>query len=227
LNSGSNSAETSEHRGAYQDPSHWARLLLPTARRLLLEKALRGLPCLDEQCVLVMGAGHDPYHGLFESPDRYICIDIQSVPGVTDVKADALSLPFRDGCFTTVIATECLEHVRDPFLFSQEMTRVLQFEGRLIITVPFLFHEHGDPHDYWRPTRQSLDELFRGYKSVEIRSLGNRAHVIWDLVTTMRPRILFVPLRIANHVLARLPGSISADPAATTAPTGFVVCATK
>jgi hypothetical protein len=61
-------------------------------------------------------------------------------------------------------------------------------------------------------------------RHVEIVSLGHRLHVISDLLTTgsMASRAL-VPLRLANHLLARLPGSIRRSDRSSTAPTGFLV----
>ncbi len=213
--------------GTLHDPRHWVRRLFPTARRLLLERALRGLSLADRQSVLVVGAGHDPYRSLFPAVDDYVCLDVEMVPGVTDVVASALDMPFKDERFDCVIATECFEHISDPFLFCREMTRVLKPGGELVITVPFLFHQHGDPFDFWRPTRQCLLDLLQQYESVRVTSLGNRVHVISDLLTTAKPKGLFASLRIVNHLLTRLPGSISASPAATTAPTGFIVSAIK
>lgn len=222
-----NTRPRSGRRMTLQNPRHWVRRLFPTSRRLLLEHALRQLRLDGRRRVLVVGAGHDPYRSLFRDAKDYICLDIEHVPGVTDVVASALDMPFDNGRFDCVIATECFEHVADPFLFCRELTRVLRPAGQLVITVPFLFHQHGDPYDFWRPTRQCLLELLKEYESVSVCSLGNRLHVISDLLTTLRPKGLFVPLRIVNHLLARLPGSISTAPAATTAPTGFIVSAIK
>jgi SAM-dependent methyltransferase len=178
--------------------------------------------------VLVVGAGHDPYHALFHAAQEYICLDIEHVPGVTDVVADVLDMPFENERFDCVVATECVEHVVDPFQFVAHIDRVLVPGGLALLTVPFLFHQHGHPYDYWRPTRDCLAELFRGYQYVEIKSLGNRLHVISDLVTTaFAPRPVLAPLRVLNHLLVWWPGSISNDPHATTAPTGFLVAAVK
>jgi SAM-dependent methyltransferase len=209
------------------NPKHWARKLFRTSRRLLLEQGLRQLSLQRHKSVLVVGAGHDPYRALFDAPHDYVCLDIEYVPGVTDVVASALDMPFEADRFDCVFATECLEHIADPFRFCQEMTRVLKPGGELVLTVPFLYHQHGDPYDFWRPTRQCLLDLLKDYESVSVQSLGNRWHVISDLLTTAKPKGLFVPLRLVNHLLARMPGSITDSPQATTAPTGFIVSAVK
>jgi SAM-dependent methyltransferase len=69
-----------------------------------------------------------------------------------DVAADVQSLPFRDGTFDAVKATEILEHVPDPAAALGECRRVLRRGGHLVATVPFLERLHGDPGDYGRYT---------------------------------------------------------------------------
>jgi SAM-dependent methyltransferase len=193
---------------------------------LLLERALRSLPLADLGNVLIVGAGHDPYRHLFAGAASYTCLDIEPLPGITDVVADATCMPLAGGAFDCVLATECLEHVADPFRFVSEITRVTRPGGQIVLTVPFLFHQHGDPHDYWRPTRQCLASLFGGCRAVRIWTLGNRLHVLSDLLTTADGvgRCL-LPLRAWNHVLARLPGSITTAAHGSSAPTGFLVTA--
>ncbi|QDV67260.1 Phthiotriol/phenolphthiotriol dimycocerosates methyltransferase [Rosistilla carotiformis] len=209
-------------------PKHWLRVLFPTSRRRLLERSLCSLDLADRQSVLIVGAGHDPYRSLFSHVKDYTCLDIENVPGVTDVVADATQMPFDDCRFDCVVATECMEHVSNPFKFIEQIDRVLEPGGLAVVTVPFLFHQHGDPYDFWRPTRECLAGFFSTYSKVEIFSLGNRLHVISDLVTTaFAPRRVLFPLRIINHLLARLPGSIQTGANVTTAPTGFMVAARK
>ena len=69
-----------------------------------------------------------------------------------DVQADAAYIPFKEGCFDAVICSELLEHVLDPLAVLREIHRVVRPGGTLLICVPFLFHIHGDPHDYGRYT---------------------------------------------------------------------------
>ncbi|MCA9061901.1 MAG: methyltransferase domain-containing protein [Planctomycetaceae bacterium] len=213
---------------SWRNPRHWIQRCLPTSRRLLLERALHRLTLDDRREVLIVGAGHDPYRSLFSGAERYVRFDIECVPGITDVIGDAMNMPFDDESFDCVVATECMEHVSDPFRFVNQLTRVLRPGGLVVLTVPFLFHQHGDPFDFWRPTRHCLSRLFESYETVVVTSLGHRIHVISDLITTAFARYRFlIPLRVFNHLLARLPGSIRAGSDVTTAPTGFMVAAQK
>ncbi|RAV11325.1 SAM-dependent methyltransferase [Mycolicibacterium sp. GF69] len=52
------------------------------------------------------------------------------------VKGDALDLPYADGTFDCVIASEILEHVPEDDKAIAELVRVLKPGGRLAVTVP-------------------------------------------------------------------------------------------
>ena len=76
-----------------------------------------------------------------------------------DVGADVQALPFRDGAFDAIKATELLEHVPDVARALGECRRVLRPGGHLVITAPFLERLHGDPGDYSRYTRSMWERL--------------------------------------------------------------------
>ncbi len=52
------------------------------------------------------------------------------------VRGDALELPFPDGHFDAVVASEVLEHIPDDMRAMRELMRVLRPGGRLAVTVP-------------------------------------------------------------------------------------------
>ena len=53
------------------------------------------------------------------------------------VVADALRLPYRDGSFDVVVASEIMEHVYEPVSFVAEWLRVVKPGGKLIIVTPY------------------------------------------------------------------------------------------
>ena len=57
------------------------------------------------------------------------------------VKGDALDLPYDDGTFDCVIASEILEHVPADNTAIDELIRVLKVGGKLAVTVPRWFPE--------------------------------------------------------------------------------------
>jgi SAM-dependent methyltransferase len=156
----------------------------PTARQLLVSRSLGQLDLSTADRVLVVGAGEDPYRRLFPSHKTYVCLDICPTDGVTNVVADAHQMPFLDATFNCVLASEVTEHLHNPEIFASEVHRVLAPGGTVVITVPFMFHRHADPYDFWRPTPDALRRLFSSFSSVEISAQGNRLHSMFDLLTT-------------------------------------------
>lgn len=199
--------------------------LCPTARNVLIRRCLRALPLGNIRRTLIVGAGEDPYRGLFPNALLYVRLDVVRVPGVTDVAADAGALPFRDASFECVLVTEVLEYLRNPIALASELRRVLVPQGLAVVTVPFIFHEH---QDYWRPARQALADLFGTFSRVTIRAQGNRLHTMFDLLTTtLSPVPVLFPLRVLSNLLFLLPTPLVVRDSGSTAPTGFLVLAEK
>lgn len=209
------------------NPSDLLRRAFPTARRLLVEADLRRW-CVDEyRSVLVIGAGHDPYRSYFKRADTYIALDIQKFPGVTHVVADGASLPFSEGVFDCVLVIEVMEHVPEPAKLVAAAYSVLGYGGKLLLSVPFAFHQHADPYDYWRPTMRALESMTACFKSVDVIPQGNRLLAISDLISTsFHPTPVLFPLRVINHFLVPLTRWLKTG-RYSSAPSGFFVVATK
>ena len=207
-------------------PNHLIRRVFPTSRRLLVKESLSSLAARSWKDVLVIGAGHDPYQRHVRNTGLYVRTDIKTCIGATDVVGDALKLPFQRDSFDCLVATEVLEHLRNPFHFADEALRVLRNGGSVIVTVPFMFHQHSDPFDFWRPTEQGLREIFRSFDYVIVRPQGNRVHVISDILTTsFYPKSIFVPLRVLNRLFVLFASERKRR--FTSCPSGFFVEARK
>ncbi len=205
------------------NPKNWLRKLFPTNRRLLVERSLKSVKLKSCLRVLVVGSGHDPYRNLFTEPEIYLNLDIQSQNGITDVVGDAHTLPFESDSFDCILAIEVFEHLENPYEFVGEANRVLTKGGVIVVSVPFLFHQHGDPYDFWRPTQYTLEKYFTLFSSSNVLAQGNRLHVISDLISTTFPKFpVFFPLRIFNHILCCFTGNAS-----STAPSGFFAVGKK
>lgn len=92
---------------------------------------------------------------------EYIGTDFQAGPDV-DVVSDihSLSNTFGENRFDVVISCSVYEHVRNPWLATTEISRILRPGGIVFISTHNAFPLHAHPHDYWRYTRESLAILF-------------------------------------------------------------------
>jgi len=196
------------------------RRIFPTAHKILLDRAITSKLFLVMGDVLVIGAGKEPYRALMPSAASIVCTDIEAGEHI-DLVADAHALPFLARSFDTVIAIEVFEHLHAPRKAMQEINRVLRSEGRILLSVPFMFRVHGDPHDYQRFTASGLSVLFEEHFDLTIRPFGNRVHVISDLVTTAFRGL--AALRIFNHALCTRPFL----QASRDCPSGYLLEATK
>lgn len=73
-----------------------------------------------------------------------------------DILADAAQIPLCDNSMDTVLMLDVMEHLRLPHKALLESERVLRRGGRLLISIPFLYPLHDEPHDYQRLTIHGL-----------------------------------------------------------------------
>lgn len=98
---------------------------------------------------------------------KYLGIDIREGPGV-DLVGSVESLPCEDASAGTVIALNTFEHVTRFWRGFAEVRRVLRPDGVFFVSVPFYFHIHQYPSDYWRFTPEGLAVLLEDYPAAII-----------------------------------------------------------
>ena len=104
------------------------------------------------------------------------------------VVADAFHLPFKEGSFEAVIASEIIEHVVDPAAFVRELYRVLSPGGTLIVTTPYkevlryTLCIHCNQNTPWNAHLHSFDEktlasFLRDESNAKVswKTFGNKA----------------------------------------------------
>jgi SAM-dependent methyltransferase len=64
---------------------------------------------------------------------------------------------------------EVLEHVKNPDKAVQNIYKILKKNDICLCSVPFNFHIHDEPNDFYRFTHYGLKYLFRNYKDVVIK----------------------------------------------------------
>lgn len=122
------------------------------ARRGLLAGLQEFFPRLTGE-MLDVGCGSKPYRA-FIPATRYVGLEFDTPRARASFEADAYydgrTFPFPSGSFDGVLCSQVFEHVFTPTEFLQEIHRVLRPGGCLLLTVPFVWDEHEQPHDFAR-----------------------------------------------------------------------------
>ncbi|QOG12162.1 class I SAM-dependent methyltransferase [Arcobacter sp. FWKO B] len=137
------------------------------------EKFIKGI-CLD------VGSGNSPYKKYLKNITMYISVDKNDTSATTYknntnmINADAKSLPFENNYADTILLNQVLEHIDDYEKVLTEIKRVLKYNGKCVISVPFIYHIHGEPNDYFRFSEYGLRYMLKkhGYKIIEYHYLG-------------------------------------------------------
>jgi SAM-dependent methyltransferase len=152
---------------------------------------------------LDVGAQNGPYGAHFP---RRVGLDIRPGAGVRII-GDAQALGIRDAAFAVVLCTEVLEHLPEPQKAIDEIFRVLEPGGELLLTTRFLFPIHDAPHDYFRFTKYGLRHLLRRFEIVELREEADTVGTLAVLLqrTGMQAETLgWAPLRALWLVAAQV-----------------------
>ena len=91
-----------------------------------------------------------------------------------DLFGSAYSIPTDDRSFDSALCTAVLEHLEEPEAALRECHRVLRPGGVAIYTVPFIWHLHEEPRDFFRYSKYGLKYLFEkvGFEIVELKALS-------------------------------------------------------
>lgn len=77
-----------------------------------------------------------------------------------DIEGTAYEIPIEDEFFDSAICTAVLEHLEEPFEALQECHRVLKKGGIAIYSIPFIWHLHEEPRDFYRYSKYGIQYLF-------------------------------------------------------------------
>jgi SAM-dependent methyltransferase len=156
---------------------------------LLVAQLARAAPQAHGR-LLDVGCGQRPYEELFlPHVSEYVGIEHEATFEATNAAAsdkkpdfyyDGKQLPFEDRSFDTVLNVQVLEHTPHPALLVNEMGRVLKAGGTLILSAPFQFRLHEEPHDYFRYSPHGLRTLCEaaGLEIVETENQGS----LWSVI---------------------------------------------
>jgi len=104
-----------------------------------------------------------PYKSILNFKE-YIWVDFKSsghdnTQNNVDFFWDWTTLPFKDEEFNSIITTEVFEHIFNIDDVLSELNRILKKGWNIVITIPFVIHEHEVPYDFARYTHFWIESL--------------------------------------------------------------------
>jgi SAM-dependent methyltransferase len=132
--------------------------------------------------VLDVGCGEQPLRPMVErAGGQYTGVDVaQNLAGTVDVVADITDIPLPDDSFDVVLCTEVLEHVADTSAALTQLARLCRPGGVVIVTSPFMYPLHEEPHDFVRLTPHVFRRWAQehGLTVAELTTGGNELEVM-------------------------------------------------
>lgn len=128
--------------------------------------------------LLDIGCGKKPYQALLASlVEEHIGIDHKEslhTKEKVDLEGTAYQIPVENESFDSAICTAVLEHLEEPLKALQECNRVLKDEGMAIYSIPFIWHLHEEPRDFYRYSKYGIQYLFNKarFEIVELEALS-------------------------------------------------------
>jgi SAM-dependent methyltransferase len=125
-----------------------------------------------------IGCGEKPYKDLLEPyVDRHIGFDQKETlhdNSNIDLFGSANLIPVPSLSFESALCTAVLEHLEEPEDAIRECYRVLKPSGIAIYSVPFIWHLHEEPRDFYRFSKYGLKYLFEkvGFEILELNALS-------------------------------------------------------
>ncbi len=122
--------------------------------------------------------------------------DVATVHKSQEIVGDICTYEFeKDEVYDHVVLAEVLEHLHSPQQAIDRIRRVLKKEGKLTLTVPFIFPIHSRPNDYFRFTSFGLEHLLREFTMVVIKERNSWGEAV---------NVLIVRLIMENRLVAKL-----------------------
>jgi SAM-dependent methyltransferase len=122
-----------------------------------------------------IGCGEKQYEELFRPfVSEHVGVDhpdTQHTGSKVDIVSSGYDVPVPDGGFDTVLFTSVLEHMEDPERALRECARVIKPGGNMIFLVPFIWHVHEAPRDFFRYTPLGIRYLLER-TGFELRDLA-------------------------------------------------------
>jgi SAM-dependent methyltransferase len=159
--------------------------------------------------VLDVGCGNKPYMSLYRA-EAYVGLEIDSPENRAKKSADHYydgeRFPFEPQSFDSVVSNQVFEHVKDPDLFLSEISRVLRADGLVLITAPFVWDEHEQPHDYTRYSSFGMKSILNrhGFEVLELRKSIDDIRIVFQLLNAYIYKKMLTRSKLVNLLLTVL-----------------------
>lgn len=154
----------------------------------LINRYVRGV-------TLDLGAGQLAWRRLLSRhATRYVSADVAATHPSLDLRFDVQQrFPLSDGSVQTLFCCSVLEHVAQPWSVLFECRRIVAPSGHVLLFVPFLYHLHGAPEDYYRFTPFGVRHLAEaaGFEVLTCRATGGLAHSLLHVVSMLATAVCF------------------------------------
>jgi SAM-dependent methyltransferase len=163
-----------------------------------------------------IGCGEKPYAVMLKPyVTEHIGIDHEDTlhdKSHIDRFGTAYDIPAKNGEFDSAICVAVLEHLEEPEKALRECHRVLKQGGSAIFTVPFIWHLHEEPRDFYRYTKYGLRYLFEktGFEILELKALSGfwvtfGQLLVYNVYRLNRGPLRYVPIIPALGLLIQAP----------------------
>lgn len=143
---------------------HWCRKIMDESTK----KLISSLSHRDLDAIEISGKSWKKFpfksYKKLSYPDFDICNIDPSFENICDI----------------VLVEQVFEHVRNPWVASKNINKMLRAGGMVLVTTPFYLKIHGAPMDYWRWTPHGLAALLEdsGFEITHVDSWGNKDCIV-------------------------------------------------
>lgn len=121
------------------------------------------------------GDRHSAYYKFLRGKYNLILANINPQSGAELIFDLENKFPIVNNTYDSILCFNVLEHIFNYQNVTDESWRILKDGGRFVGVVPFMFHIHASPSDYFRYTKFSLIKILEksGFKEIEVKELGS------------------------------------------------------
>lgn len=188
-------------------PSWWAVFVNPFyIARKGLANAISPLAKYVVGKTLDIGCGQKPYEQLCESSE-YIGLELDTPENRLFKKADYFyngkEIPFEKETMDSIVSHQVFEHIFHPDAFLKEIYRILKPNGIFMLSVPFVWDEHEQPHDFARYSSFALKSLLNehGFEIIALKKSVANLGLIFQLINAYVYKKLYTQNGYWNHLV--------------------------